>query len=147
MLSATPLPARPPSTAPTAAPTTVPTGPATEAVAAPAAAPPRTAPTPVPTGCAPGSPLIGSRFSFVVFSLSFIGTLLCEFGAVPRGNRSRQVKRGRPPRVSLRALTGARTARRRAVGGGLQLDPDRRVVARLLAAAHLAVDRGRLQPG
>src|SRR5664280_1706202 len=65
MDSATPFPARPPTTAPTAAPTTVPTGPATVPVAAPAAAPPSAAPIPVPTGWAPGAPLKGSRLASV----------------------------------------------------------------------------------
>ena len=48
-------------TAPNAAPMAVPTGPATVPIAAPVASPPSAAPKPVPTGCAPGSPVIGSR--------------------------------------------------------------------------------------
>src|SRR3954470_512699 len=65
-----PLPARPPTTAPTAAPATVPPGPATLPAAAPAAMPPAAAPRPVPTGCAPGVPVIGSRFGLPRCALS-----------------------------------------------------------------------------
>src|SRR3954449_11894005 len=81
MASATPLPARPPTTPPATAPTTAPTGPAAAPAAAPVAAPPTAAPTPAPTGCAPGSPVIGSRLESVDCSFTRFGS---DIGEVPR---------------------------------------------------------------
>src|SRR5262249_32612100 len=123
--------------------------PATAPAAAPAATPPAAVPKPTPTGCAPFSPLMGSRFAsgaFVVVRLLAIGhILLLVLSPIRGGQRTQRTCRGDIGKLRQRRRRGGPP---RPGGGGPATKARGGYRSRLFGGGGRGSGtRGRLKPG